>query len=218
MVLYSGGMPKENRALDLELLKLIKHKHPSITFIPASSFDAETEFRYFVNHYRRFKVSKFLLLPVDRPIDRTMLELAFKSDIIHLGGGNTYYFLNALRKAGLIPRLQRYVRQGGILAGESAGGIIMTPSIFLAGHPPFDADENYVHLTNLKSLALVPFEFFPHYKKTLRYEKAFITYTRKHKRPLFACPDGAGLVIDDVGLKILGRVTCFCRGQKITLT
>ncbi|MEK6625002.1 MAG: Type 1 glutamine amidotransferase-like domain-containing protein [Bdellovibrionota bacterium] len=218
IVLYSGGTPKENKALDLELLRLIKHKHPSITFIPASSYHADTEFRDFVTHYRRFQVSKFLLLPVDRPVDRTMLELALRSDIVHLGGGNTYYFLNALRKTGLLPRLQRYVMQGGVLSGESAGGIIITPSIGMAGHPPFDADENFVHLTNLRSLGLVSFEFFPHYKKTLRYEKAFISYTKKHKRPLLACPDGSGIVIDDCGLKLHGSVTCFCQGKKIILT
>jgi len=218
LVLYSGGTPKENRDLDRELLRLTKHKHPSITFIPASSYNADIEFRDFVLHYRRFHVSKFLLLPVDRPLDRTMLELAFKSDIIHLGGGNTFYFLNALRKSGLLPRIQRFVMQGGVLAGESAGGIIITPSIYMAGHPPFDADENYVHLKNLKSLGLVPFEFFPHYKKSLRYEKAFISYTRKHKRPLFACPDGSGILMDDNGLKMLGSITCFCQGKKITLT
>ncbi len=218
LVLYSGGTAKENKALDSELLKLIKHKNPGITFIPASSLHADLEFRDFVNHYRRFHVSKFLLLPVDRPIDRTMLELAFKSDIIHLGGGNTFYFLNALRKAGLLPRLRRYVAQGGVLSGESAGGIIMTPSIYMAGHPPFDADENYVHLTNLKSLGLVPFEFFPHYRKSARYEKAFVAYTKKHKRPLLACPDGAGLVVDENGVKMLGNVTCFHQGKKLTLT
>ena len=81
------------------------------------------------------------------------------SDLVYLDGGNTYYFLWHLKKTGLFRLLQDYVSEGGVLAGCSAGGIIMTPDIRTAGFPNFDKDDNYVGLRDTEGLGVVGFEF-----------------------------------------------------------
>ena len=94
-------------------------------------------------------------------IARSAKTTLLASDVIYLSGGNTYYFLHHLRRSGPIPVLREFVARGGVLAGLSAGAILMTPHIGLAGYPSFDRDENDVGLRNEASLALVDFALPP---------------------------------------------------------
>ena len=54
-------------------------------------------------------------------------------DAIHLTGGDTFYFLHWLRQRGMLSSLQRYVAEGGLLIGVSAGAILMTANIAMEG-------------------------------------------------------------------------------------
>jgi len=71
-----------------------------------------------------------------------------------------------------------FVERGGVLTGLSAGAIMMTENIEMAAYPEFDRDENWVGLKNLKSLGLVDFAFFPHFKNSTRYDAAFKKYSK----------------------------------------
>jgi dipeptidase E len=214
LVLYSGGDAKENILLDRMFFKLIAKKNPVVTYIPSSSYLSEYDFREFIKQYSKYKISRFIHFPVDVPFDRILFEQVLKSDAIHLAGGNTFYFLNSLRKSKLLPHLKKFVKNGGVLTGLSAGAIMMTDNIELAGYPDFDRDENIVNLTNLKSLGLVDFHFFPHFKNSLRYEQQFKKYTKNSSKVLYACPDGAGIVIDNQTMNFIGKCYGFFRGNK----
>jgi len=70
-----------------------------------------------------------LYFDVDKEYDEKKIEELLACDAIFLSGGNTYYFLNSLRKRKFLPKLREYVRIGGILIGVSAGSIIMSKTI-----------------------------------------------------------------------------------------
>ena len=131
LVFYSGGDEKDNKLLDRAFVELMGKKNPVVTFIPSSSYLSDQEFKAFVSHYSRFKITKFIHFPIDIPFDRIMFQEVMRSDAIHLGGGNTFYFLNTLRKANLLKELRTFVEKGGVLTGLSAGAIIMTENIGL---------------------------------------------------------------------------------------
>jgi len=217
LVFYSGGDEKENHELDFECLKLIDSPSPTLTYIPSSSYDGENEFRDFVEHYRAFGVTRFLYFPVDVPQDKVLLSEVFGSDLIHLGGGNTYYFLKYLRLRGLLPFLREFALSGGVLSGLSAGAILMTPNIHTASYPHFDRDENEEQIKNFKAMNLVKFEFFPHYRNSSRYDKELLRASRKGLWPLFALPDGSGIVREEDKMTFIGRAWCFHNGVKTLL-
>jgi dipeptidase E len=160
LVFYSGGLEKENQLLDKAFQELLGKKNPVVTFIPSSSYLSQQEFKNFVKHYSKFKITRFIHFPVDVPFDRIIFQEVMKSDAIHMAGGNTFYFLNSLRKANMIPALRKFVEKGGVLSGLSAGAILMTENIEMAGYPDFDRDENNVNIKNLSSIGLVNFAFF----------------------------------------------------------
>lgn len=217
LVLYSGGDEKENQQLDKAFIELLGKKNPVVAFIPSSSYLSEQEFKSFVRHYSKYKINRFIHFPIDVAFDKTIFTEVMRSDAIHLGGGNTFYFLNYLRKAKLLPQLKAFVEKGGILTGLSAGAIIMTENIEMAGYPEFDRDENLVNLKNLAALNLVDFLFFPHFRNSSRYDVVFKKYTRSSSKIIYACPDGAGIVVRDNELRFVGKCYAFSNGHKFII-
>jgi dipeptidase E len=217
LVLYSGGDEKENRHLDQAFIELIGKKNPVVTFIPSSSYLSEQEFKSFVKHYSKFKISRFIHFPVDVPFDKIMFQEVMRSDAIHMGGGNTFYFLNSLRKSKLLPQLRTFVEKGGVLTGLSAGAIMMTENIDMAAYPEFDRDQNTVGLKNLAALNLVNFSFFPHFKNSKRYDTVFKRYSKLKGKVIYACPDGAGIVVNGHELRFVGKTFAFSEGHKFPI-
>lgn len=217
LVFYGGGHEWENDHLDLCSIELTGKNNPSVTYIPAGSYDSEIEFNGIIKQYNRFGITRFLHFPIDVYFDQTMRNEAFKSDIIHLGGGNTFHFLTYLKSTGILKQLKDFVKSGGVLTGLSAGGIVMTPNIQTASFPSFDCDENYDNIKNFKAMNFVDFEFFPHYKNSPRYDKELLAYSKKIKIPLYACPDGSGIVVENDSIKFLGKCYMFFGGKKILL-
>lgn len=217
LIFYSGGHDFENILIDKNLLELSKKESPQITYIPSCSYLCEQDFKEFVAQYSRFNIHNIINFPIDVPYTDILKAEVLKSDIIHLSGGNTYYFLKYLRKSGMLKELKTFVKNGGILTGLSAGAIIMTKSIETAGFPSFDKDDNDENLTNLKGMGLVNFNFFPHYKNSKRYDNEIVKYSRLLDSPIYACPDGSGIIVDDNELTFIGKAFCFFQGKKIII-
>lgn len=218
LIFFGGGDEEDNYLLDKTLLtNIVNKRKPQMTFIPSSSYMSHLDFREFVNQYKRHKVQRFIHFPIDVGFTDVLKKEAFSSDIIHLSGGNTYYFLETLRRAKLLSELKSFVKSGGVLTGLSAGGIIMTNNIKTAGFPPFDRDVNEDGVRNLKGLDLVNFEFFPHYRNSKRYDKYLIEHSKKIKTPIYASPDGAGIIINNHEVTFSGKNYIFHNGEKIVV-
>ena len=83
-----------------------------------------------------------------------------KNDIIFVGGGNTFYLLQELRRSGADKILIQEVNKGKLYIGESAGAIIACPDIgYCVG---MDSSEKAPELTDYTGLGLVDFYIVPH--------------------------------------------------------
>lgn len=234
LVLYSGGQSPSNRRLHAELARLALARRLELagqksgrrktlnsgplrlTYIPYMADGATPFFERTVRRYRAVGIEQFYLLEPDHRPTRAELAALLSSDVIYLAGGNTYTFLNHLRKSGLLSPLRQFARKGGVFAGLSAGALIMSPSIGLAGIPRYDADENEVGLKGsreLSALGLVNFEFSPHDTHDSRRKHELLAYSSQMKRPVFSVEDGGGLVIEGDRLGLYGRVRIFSRGE-----
>lgn len=218
LVLYSGGTEEENRFLNKRALRLTEKPDPKLTFIPSSSIDADVDFRYFVHEFSRFGVNRFLHFNVDNPFTKTMLNEVLKSDLIFLGGGNTFYFLKHLRSAGMFNHFEKFLNRGGVLCGLSAGAICLTPHVHTASFPHFDRDENPFEMKNLNAGRFVNFEFFPHYKNSKRYESEMLHYSKKTNIPLYAVADGGGIIVEDDQISFSGKCFQFYQGKKLIIS
>ena len=83
-----------------------------------------------------------------------------KNDIIFVGGGNTFYLLQELRRSGADKIVVQEVNKGKLYIGESAGAVITCPDIgYCAG---MDNPEKAPELTDYTGLGLVDFYIVPH--------------------------------------------------------
>ncbi|UYO34890.1 Type 1 glutamine amidotransferase-like domain-containing protein [Bacillus zhangzhouensis] len=58
-----------------------------------------------------------------------IIQMIQQNDVIYVSGGNTFYLLQELRKHRLDDVLKEEINNGKLYIGESAGSIIMAPSI-----------------------------------------------------------------------------------------
>ncbi len=216
LLFYSGGQQASNRDLHQELMNLTgKRRKISFTYVPFCLDDSQIFFRRAVKRYQRFGATRFECFAVDSPVAPTsdQVKRALSSDVIYLAGGNTFYFLSWLKRRRLLGALRDYVREGGVLAGLSAGAHIMTPSIALAGLAGLNPDENEIGLKSLSSLGLVGFEFMPHFYANQRSLGILRKYSAQSKNSVYACADGGGIVINGESFMVHGRAWVFHRGD-----
>ncbi|HTC12431.1 MAG TPA: hypothetical protein VK726_27025 [Acetobacteraceae bacterium] len=64
-----------------------------------------------------------------------------------------------------------------------------------------------------QALDLLPFEFFPHLGKNVRYLTQLIACSRDSGRPILACPDGDGVVVADELVRPIGAVLMVQNGK-----
>jgi dipeptidase E len=182
-----------------------------MTYVPYTAEGSAPFYARFRRRYAAFGGTHFDCVPADAADPRDAARRIERSDIVYLSGGNTFSFLAHLRKTELLGALRRFAGGGGVLAGLSAGAILMTPTIDLAAWPPFDRDDNEVRLPRRAwgALSLVPFEFFPHYRHSARFRRALAVQAKRTGRPIYACRDGSGLVIEGDRLTVHGDVWLF---------
>lgn len=211
LVLHSDqveGKPEVEKAF----LKLFNGKIPKMGYIPSQADDKDrTWFNKKCKWYAQFGITDILYFDIDKEYDKEKEDELFSCDAIFLSGGDTYYFLNSLRKMGFLQKLRDYVKKGGVLTGVSAGVIIMTPNIEICTLH----DENKIGLKDFQSLGLVDFEFFPHLNHDEEtYSSDLIEYSKKNNdRLIYACKDGEGIIVKGSKLEFIGNILKIQNGE-----
>jgi len=99
-----------------------------------------------------------------------------RANILCITGGNACLLLRNLRRSGLDRSIKDFARkEEHVLAGYSAGAMVLTPTVQLAAQEPFNENRE-VGLTTFDALSLVDYEVFPHYDATTH--AAFERYRR----------------------------------------
>jgi dipeptidase E len=147
------------------------------------------------------------------------LDILERSDVLFVGGGNTYLLTQRLSKSGLLDRMRNRVRDGAIYVGSSAGANIAGPNILTTN------DWNIVGHTSFSSLGLVPFNINPHYAESgssdapnsETRDERIREYHAVHSNPVVAIQERAAVAIDnDGGVRVVGdgRVKLFLRNTE----
>ncbi|MGA4709874.1 Type 1 glutamine amidotransferase-like domain-containing protein [Bacillus safensis] len=105
-------------------------KGKRVTFFPTASAVEE------VTHYVEAAKEAFQQLgmqletvQIDEQSVEEITQMIKQNDVIYVSGGNTFYLLQELRKQRLDDVLKEEINKGKLYIGESAGSIIMAPSV-----------------------------------------------------------------------------------------
>lgn len=209
LVLLSDFTEKDNVNLKRKMRELFLDKKYTLSYIPSMT---DRELKYFertknkLSEYGNFEFNYF---DIDDFCSIDKIEKIFKSDVIYLSGGNTYYFLNNLKKRYFITRLRRYVENGGYIIGLSAGAIMMAKDIAAARF----GDEDIVGLSDLSSLDLVDFHFMPHWNEDSHYLNDIIEYSKNTGYTFYTCNDGDGIIVMNNRVHFFGDIKMIKEGE-----
>ncbi|QOS77700.1 Type 1 glutamine amidotransferase-like domain-containing protein [Paenibacillus sp. JNUCC31] len=205
LVLLGDLYFESNHELNQKILSLFNSDQPSIGYVPSCSDPDRRYFEHTRRYYNQLGIETIDYYDLDSEYEENRFNTIFETDAIHLSGGNTFYFLSLLQKRNAMGLLRSYVNKGGILIGVSAGSILTTPTIEIAGYGE-DADENHVGFIDKQALALVDFEFSPHWDGTEEALDSLRDYAHANSTTVYACKDGGGIVIDGEVVESYGDV------------
>jgi len=166
LLLTSAGYEK-NPIIGKEFLKLL-NKNPSKikVFLVTTAKRKEKDWKWV--KFTLKQLEKLGILSVNVSIfslnRRIKKEDLRDKDVIYVCGGNTFVYLDRIKKTGLDKKIKEFVQKNKIYFGVSAGSIIMGLNIESAGWK--HADKNIINLKDLTGLKLVPFVIAPHIDKT----------------------------------------------------
>jgi dipeptidase E len=137
--------------------------------------------------YAKNNNTEFRYIDNSKPNAEDEAEKLLSSNILMITGGNTFKLLDNLRKSGLDNAIKEFTeKKEFVLAGFSAGAIVLTPTIEVSSLPVYDKNE--VGLSDLTGLGIVNFEVFPHYKEQ-NHSKILEQYRKKAKNRIEEIPD-----------------------------
>lgn len=155
-------------AIDREIVRLSRKKHPRLLFIPTASSDSARYWKHIERYFGGFLkcATDILYLIKERPSQKQIRQKILSADIIYVGGGNTLQMMRIWRRLGVDRLLKVAYRRGTVLSGISAGSMCW----FDAGHSDslsFYRPCNWEYI-KVRGLGLVQGIHCPHYNSRTR--------------------------------------------------
>ncbi|MBR3885773.1 MAG: Type 1 glutamine amidotransferase-like domain-containing protein [Clostridia bacterium] len=170
LVLIGGGdygnapeKPYNLKEIDEKIVELTNKAHPRLLFI-GFNIRANHSFGFMKKHFMELGV-QCEYLKYDEFSNQKTVDGKFKrADIVYIGGGNTMLFMMRMKQFGLDEKVREAANQGKVIAGRSAGAIIISAY----GSSDSRHYKNKNIFTSAKGLGLVNLFFAPHFTKTER--------------------------------------------------
>ena len=192
----------ETAAIDKRIIELTGKTQPKALFIPTASGDApgyiETFEKVYGEHFGC--QTRTLKLTQNPPAFNEMSALVLDSDLVYVGGGNTYGMMKLWRRLGLGTVLAEAASRGTVLSGLSAGAICWfryghSDSRSFTSNPKWD----YIRVSGLGFINAV---YCPHYHFEKR-ETSFSQMIAKRGGIGIACDNNAAIEIVGEHYRIL---------------
>lgn len=188
----------------VRLRHLFASPRPRMAYLPSDFVRQSPYFSIQRTIYERYGIELDDLVDVTNGFEQEQLVRLQDYDGLHLSGGQTPRFLNLLRAHQLIPHLQAFAHRGGVLAGTSAGAILLTPTIETAQAV---GDDFTAAPQDLTALGLVEFHFWPHFEAGD--QEAANRQARELGAALYAAADGSGVIVEGDQVDAVGAVVTF---------
>jgi dipeptidase E len=202
LLLTSAGY-EEDLAIGKEFLKLVNKRPSEIKiFLVSTAEKGDEEWKWVKITLKELK--KIGINPENVSIfslNRKAKGEELKDvDVIYVCGGNTFIYLDRIRKTGLDKKIKEFVKKGGVYFGVSAGSYVTCPTIDAATWK--HADRNTIGLKDLRGLNLVPFLVTAHFEK--KYHSVIEKAATKTDYPIIALTDRQAVLVKGRSIKIIG--------------
>lgn len=193
IVLFSTPTPNNIKTI---LLKVFPNgiKNKIFAYMPSDGANIPQEYIDEWRKYSKEHNAEFRLIDNSKQESSEEIKKLLGSNVLVITGGNTFTLLDNLRESGLDKAIKEFSKKDEfVLAGFSAGAIVLAPTIEVCSLPNYD--ENFVGITDLTGLNIINFEVFPHYDK-VKQKKLLEEYRKTAKNKVKEITDDGYLTID----------------------
>jgi len=124
--LIGGGEinKKETIKIDKDIIKKSGGNTSRILFFPTAAKDSDEYIKNFIKYFSFLGCNNIQWAKMGESL-REIKEKIKEADLIYLGGGKTNFLIKAFKQKGLTRYLQNFLNRGGVLAGVSAGAMVL---------------------------------------------------------------------------------------------
>ena len=204
MLIGGGDTRKETystKAIDEEIVKMTSKEKPNFLFIGLANSFADSYYDCMKNIYKELGCTTVYLKKnniIHNP-DIVKKKIA-EADIIYIGGGDTIKLLDNIKKYGIDVLLEEAYENGTVLAGMSAGAILLSKEGFSDSKIIRNELDKHVFIDGLNFINI---SFCPHYNATPNKEKELKEELNKNNREVYCLENCTALKIIDEKIEII---------------
>lgn len=162
LLLTSAG--NTNKTIEKTLLELLEKpfEEASLVFIPTAANPTVEDKTWLVDdmyNFRKLAFKRFNIVDIAAVGKDIWLPILKNSDVIVIGGGDTYYLLEKIEESGLGKDINELIRNK-VYVGISAGSMVTAKTVSLATSEVLYYEK--YHGRKMKGLGFVDFELRPH--------------------------------------------------------
>lgn len=214
----SGEFTKSMKEIDQYLLSLTKSAKPEVAILPTAAGLEDTPQKWIDDGIRYFKKlgakpKGIKILQRKDTKNESLLAELNTSSIIYFSGGHPGYLLTTLKNTPAWKKIEKLYQNRVVLAGSSAGAMIMGKIILANAQEVFlKGEKKFIWK---KAFSLVPFSIIPHYDFTIQkwpkvvrevIERAPSEFAKYH---IGIDEDTAVIIEDNKYAKVMGKGKVF---------
>ncbi len=217
----SGEFTDSVNEIDRYLIE--KYKLKTVAVIPTAA-GKERDYHKWIDmalsHFAKLNIEVVAVPIIDSQgsNDDELVGLLDQVDWIFFSGGSPKYLLDTLKGSKLWDKVIQRVNEGALLAGSSAGAMIMGNYLL---ESPFKAVFSSLPANWDKAFKLVDFTVFPHFNKLKKYNKVISKVIKKAplevRNSWIGIEENTALIMDSGGSRIKGVGTVDIHSQKVSL-
>ncbi len=202
-LIMSGGGDSENFVeLDKHFLSLLPN-NPNLLLIPMAG-EPETYDDALDRIVDTFSTIHFKNIEMCLDLNELDWDYLKNFHAIYIDGGNTFRLMDQVRKSHFYELLKKFIFNGGVVNGDSAGAIILGSHLETA-HFGDEGDENETELICYQGLTLLGnIAIHCHYQD--HEEQEILDFVHEFGIPVIALNEAAGISIINGILKVIGRM------------
>lgn len=200
LFLCGGGSGKQ---ILLALNKFSKQldKNKPILYIPLAMDEKKYKdcYTWFKEEIKYMKINNFKMVKSSLELSKINFD---EYSALFIGGGNTYKLLNDIKSNGNYEKILKYLNNGGIIFGGSAGAIIFGKDI----DGCMTEDSNIVNLNDTEGFNILKdYSFLCHLNnKHFKKNKDYLFHYTKDKKLIYL-PENDVIYINDDRISLIGN-------------
>ena len=199
-----GTTSYETKEIDEEIVKMTGKDNPNLLFVGLASSFSDSYYDVIKNIYKNLNCTPVYLKKNNLIHNPDLVKQKFiDADIIYIGGGDTVKLLEKIEEYNLKPLFDEALKRDTVLAGISAGAILLSKEGFSDAYILRGEKENY---EMIKGFNYFNNTITPHYHSDPKKTKELEEVLKKNKDICFGIENGTALKIVNDKVEVIKSI------------